>query len=202
MSHKHPKPDSDEPPKGAQPQEEAQDQSAGAEQPSAEQAPAPQGAQVSIQALQAERDDLMDRLKRVSADYVNYQKRAHRDIVQAREFANEELIKSMLHVLDDMERALEHAKENHAPDDPLLVGMEMVRTKALETMGRYGLSVIEAQGKPFNPEEHAALMQQPSAEHAAGTVLKEVQKGYQLKGRVIRPAQVIVSKEPEDTPKQ
>ena len=71
-----------------------------------------------LEALRAERDNLLERLQRVSADYVNYQKRVQRDITEAREFANAELVKSLLPVLDDMERALASARENHGEDDP------------------------------------------------------------------------------------
>ena len=92
---------------------------------------APEG----LESLRAERDDLLARLQRVSADYLNYQKRVQRDIADAREFANAELIKSLLAVLDDMERALEAAKANHAADDPLLVGMQLVHDKAAGDAG-------------------------------------------------------------------
>lgn len=159
----------------------------------------PQTPQQQLEAVTAERDNLMSRLQRVSADYLNYQKRVQRDIVQAREFANEELIKSLLHVLDDMDRALEHARLNSPANDPLLVGMELVYTKALDTLGRFGLKTMQAQGQPFDPEQHSALMQQPSNEVPPQTVLKELQKGYTLKGRTIRPAHVIVSQESQES---
>ncbi|MDY6913494.1 MAG: nucleotide exchange factor GrpE [Planctomycetota bacterium] len=150
----------------------------------------------------AERDDLMARLQRVSADYLNYQRRVQRDIEQAREFANEDLIKSMLAVLDDMERALGTAGTNHDADDPLLAGMQLVHDKALETLGRFGLGIIEAEGKMFDPEKHLALMQQATDASPPMTVLKEVQRGYQLKGRTIRPARVIVAKAPDQQEQQ
>ncbi len=147
--------------------------------------------------LQTEREDLLARLQRLGADYQNYQKRAQRDIAQAREYANEDLVKALLPVLDDMERALEHARENHPADDPLLTGMQLVHDKAIETLGRFGVSRIEAVGETLDPSRHAAMMQQPTDEHPPLTVLSEVQKGYQLKGRTIRPAAVVVAKAPE-----
>jgi len=150
-----------------------------------------------LQALQAERDDLLSRLQRVSADYVNYQKRVQREIAQAREFANETLIKELLVVLDDMERALKAGAANHAEDDPLLKGMELAYDKAVRTLGGFGLSAIEAAGKPFDPDRHSAVTVQPSNDHPPRTVLAQLQKGYQLKGRVIRPSAVVVSKAPE-----
>jgi len=188
-----------------------EDQPAGpAPEPSPEgQAPAGAGPAAELQALQAERDDLLARLKRLSADYVNYQKRVQRDMEETREFANAELIRDLLGVLDDMERALEAAKANHSEDDPLLAGMQLVYKKALEVLGRYGLQPIQAAGQAFDPARHEAMMQQPSAEHAGPTVLAELQKGYELKGRVLRPARVVISaptapetRQPEEGPEE
>lgn len=154
-------------------------------------------------ALEQQRDDLLGRLQRLSADYVNYQKRAQRDIDQAREFANEQLIKDLLAVLDDMERAIEAARANHPEDDPLLVGTQLVHDKAVDVLGRYGLTAIEAQGKPFDPELHQAIMMQPTDEQPAQTVLAEAIKGYQLRGRTIRPSSVVVAVPPQqDQPAQ
>lgn len=167
------------------------------EQPPRAEAPPPDAAEPAEapkagEAL-AERDDLLARLQRVSADFVNYQKRVQRDIAEAREFANAELIRELLAVLDDMERALDAARANHSADDPLLSGMHLVYGKALEVLGRFGLQPIQAEGQPFDPTRHEAMLQQPSAEHEAPTVLNELQRGYELKGRVLRPARVVVS---------
>lgn len=159
---------------------------------------APEEAVVEALDLCAERDDLMERLQRVSADYLNYQKRVQRDISEAREFANAELVKSLLPVLDDMERALATACENHGQDDPLFGGLQLVHDKALETLAKFGVRVIEADGEAFDPQKHLAVMQEPSGEHPPQTVLRVVQKGYELKGRPIRPASVVVSKVPEE----
>ncbi len=164
-------------------------------------AQAPAGADAAPQ-----REELLGRLQRVSADYLNYQKRMQREMADAREFANAGLIKDLLGVLDDMERALV-AAENHAeasggrgasaePDSLLLAGMRLVYDKALEVLARYGLKRIEAEGKPFDPTRHEAMMQEPSESHEAPTVLRELQRGYELKGRVIRPARVVVSAAP------
>jgi molecular chaperone GrpE len=150
-------------------------------------------AQETVESLRGERDDLLARLQRVSADYLNYQKRVLRDIADAREFANADLIKSLLPVLDDMERAMEAAKANHTADDPLLVGVRLVYDKALAALGRFGLSAIQAAGQPFDPHKHHALHHEPGGDQPPGVVLRELQKGYELKGRVIRPASVVVS---------
>lgn len=163
------------------------------QQPPAQPPDAAQPAAEEGKGLSAERDDLLERLQRVSADYLNYQKRVQKEIAEAREFANADLIKDLLGVLDDMERALEAAEENHAADDPLLAGMHLVYNKALEVLGRYGLTRIPAEGEPFDPICHEAMLQQPSEAHDTPTVLQELQRGYELKGRVIRPARVVVS---------
>jgi len=151
-----------------------------------------------LAALQTERDDLLGRLQRVSADYANYQKRVSRDVEQAREFANESLLKALLPMFDDMERALSAAKDH--PDDTasLVKGLQMVHANALTMAAAFGLATIDAAGKPFDPSLHAALLQQPSTTVPPQTVLDVVQKGYTLKGRLLRPAQVIVSKAMED----
>ncbi len=150
-----------------------------------------------VEALRAERDDLLARLQRVTADYLNYKKRVQRDIEQAREYANEELIRSLLGVLDSMERALEAARANHGEDSTLFQGMQLVHNQALETLAKFGVTVIEAEGRPFDPDLHAAMLQQPSERHPPMTVLQEVQKGYRYKGRTIRPSTVVVSTAPD-----
>lgn len=171
-------------PQAAAPAEGEQDQAA----------PAAEG---PVAALTKERDDLLARLQRVSADYLNYQKRVQRDGEAARQFANKELMTSLLGVLDDMERALAAARESHDDDDPFLTGMQLVHDKAIETLGKFGLTVIHAEGKPFDPELHSAMMQQPSEDLPPQTVLTEVVRGYQLNGRTLRPAGVVVSVAPQ-----
>jgi molecular chaperone GrpE len=141
--------------------------------------------------------DLRARLQRLAADYQNYQKRTAKEASQAREFANEGLLKELLPVIDDMERALAAGRENHDKDDPFLQGMQLVHDKAIEVLGRFGLTPIEAVGKPFDPDRHSALMQEESEAVEPMTVLREVQTGYDLKGRTLRPSGVIVAKAPE-----
>jgi molecular chaperone GrpE len=151
-----------------------------------------------LQALRAERDDLKARLQRLAADYQNYQKRQAKESAQGRQFANEALMKELLGVLDDMERAIEAAGANHAEDDALLVGTKMVHDKFLSVLKQFGLHAFDPTGEPFDPQRHAALMQQPSDEVEPMTVLQTLQTGYELNGRPIRPAQVIVSTRPAD----
>ncbi|MCK5114234.1 MAG: nucleotide exchange factor GrpE [Phycisphaerae bacterium] len=144
-----------------------------------------------------ELDEERDKNLRLMADYQNYQKRAAKEVVSAREYANESIMKELLGVLDDMERGLEVAAENHDADDPLLVGMQLVHDKLLDSLKKFGLELIAAEGLVFDPEKHSAMMQEPTDEVPPMTVLKQLQKGYELKGRTLRPAAVIVSKEAE-----
>ncbi|HPS52290.1 MAG TPA: nucleotide exchange factor GrpE [Phycisphaerae bacterium] len=162
-------------------------------------AAAEDAAQPERKTVEQERDDLLARLQRLGADYQNYQKRVQKDISNARDFANESLLRDLLSVLDDMERAYAAAQENHPADDPLLKGMSMVHDNLLAVLQRYGLTPIESVGLQFDPEKHAAMMQQPTNEVPPMTVLQEVQKGYSLKGRTIRPASVIVAKPLDET---
>jgi len=152
----------------------------------------------ALQAARAERDDYLSRLQRVSADYLNYQKRVQRDVEAAREFANEDLIKALLPALDDLERAIHAASQTRDEMDPFFLGVQLVRDKLLEILGRFGLTAIDSKGEPFDPALHAAMMRQPSDSHPPNTVLSEYVKGYLLKGRTIRPAGVVVSAPPEE----
>ncbi len=172
-------------------------QAAPSEQPQPAPSQSAAAAPQDIDKLRTERDDYLARLERVSADYVNYQKRIGRQIDESREWANADLIKNLLPVLDDMDRALEAARAEHQDENhPLLAGMKLVHQKAIETLGRYGLGRIEAEGKPFDPEKHQAVSQLPTADCPPHTVVKELRKGYTIKGRVARPSMVVVSTAP------
>ena len=151
-----------------------------------------------LAAVTGERDDLLGRLQRLAADYQNYQKRVQKDVAAARDYANESLLKELLPVLDDMENALAAAAENHAPDDPMLTGMQLVYDKLMGVLKRFGLEPIDATGQAFDPETHSAMMQQPSADVEPMTVLQQIQKGYTLKGRTLRPAAVVVATAPTE----
>lgn len=155
-----------------------------------------------VSAIKTERDDLLNRLQRLSADFCNYQKRAARDVDQARQFASEEIIKALVPVLDDMDLAIEAGlKTKQDQNDPLVAGMKLVHDKMIEILSRFGLTIVDQPGQ-FDPEIHNALMQEPCADCPPMTILKILQKGYQLKGRTIRPAAVIVSQKADTPPQQ
>ena len=157
------------------------------------QADAGQDAPVDVDALSAERDDLLARLQRVSADYLNFQKRQERQLAEARELANAGLAHDVLAVLDDMERAMDAALANHDEDDPLLAGMRLVYDKALVALAGHGVSPMPVSaGDPFDPQRHEAMMRQPG-DVETPTIAQELQRGYELHGRVLRPARVVVA---------
>jgi molecular chaperone GrpE len=142
-----------------------------------------------VAALEAERDELLDRLRRVSADFDNYRKRATRDQESLVARAHERLMKALLPVVDDLERALVAAAEHE--EAKLHEGVELVARELSAALRREGLEEIETDG-PFDPHVHEALLSQPS-EAEEGAVIEVLQKGYRLGDRVLRPARVVVS---------
>jgi molecular chaperone GrpE len=142
-----------------------------------------------LAALSRERDEYLDRLQRLKAEFDNYRKRAARDQESFAARANEALVKELLPVLDDLERALE-AAERHE-EAKLEDGVRLIHQSLALTLGRQGLVEIPTEGR-FDPHVHEALLAQPS-DQEEGTVIEVVQKGYQLGDRVLRPARVVVA---------
>src|SRR5579863_8985388 len=131
-----------------------------------------------------------DRLLRLAADFENYKKRAARERQETIAFANERLLKELLPILDDLERAL-NAAEQHE-EAQLEEGVRLVHRSLASLLERQGVKEIATEGK-FDPHVHEALLAQPSEEAAPGDVLDVIQKGYTLGDRVVRPARVIVA---------
>ena len=142
-----------------------------------------------LAALEAERDERLNDLKRVAADFENYRKRVARDQESLVARAHERLVKELLPVLDDLERALEAAAEHE--EAKLEDGVRLVHRELVKALAREGLVEVETDGK-FDPHVHEALLSQPS-EQEDGSVIEVLQKGYQLGDRVLRPARVVVS---------
>ena len=134
-----------------------------------------------------------DRLLRLAAEVDNLKKRQEREISEVRQFANENLIKELLPVLDNLERALEHGRQNEAPE-ALMEGLELVHQDFLKVLGRFGITPIDSVGERFNPVFHHAVMEEESPEVEDQTVTNELQRGYLLQNRLLRPAMVVVSR--------
>jgi molecular chaperone GrpE len=145
--------------------------------------------QQRLEALAAERDEYLNDLKRVAAEFENFRKRAAREQADFIARANERLVKELLPVLDDLGRALEAAEKHE--EAQLEEGVQLVQRQLAELLRKEGLAEIETDGK-FDPHVHEALLTQPS-EAPEGSVIDVVQKGYKLGDRVLRPARVVVA---------
>jgi molecular chaperone GrpE len=137
--------------------------------------------------------ELEDRLLRMAADFDNYKKRAARDRAEYVTLANERLVKELLPILDDLERALGAAAEHE--EAALEEGVALVHRSLAGLLERQGLKPIATDGK-FDPHVHEALLSQPS-DAEEGSVIDVVQKGYTLGDRVVRPARVVIAAAPE-----
>ena len=140
--------------------------------------------------LTRERDEYLDALRRLKAEFDNYRKRTARDQEQLAARAHERLVKELLPVLDDLERALA-AAETHE-EAQLEEGVRLVHRSLVDALRKEGLAEIETDGR-FDPNVHEALLSQPSEDAESGAVLDVVQKGYKLGDRIVRPARVIVA---------
>jgi molecular chaperone GrpE len=141
-------------------------------------------------------DENYDRYVRVAAELENYKKRAVREKADAIKYGNESLLRDILPLVDNVDRALEHAGTS---DDfgAFKEGLKMLHGQLLCCLKKHGVEVIDTAGKDFDPNVHEAMLQVVSDEHGAGKVANEFEKGYLLNGRLLRPARVCVCKRPE-----
>ena len=154
-----------------------------------------------LKAKEAEAKENYDRFVRQVAELENLKKRTNREKEDAIRFANEYLIKDLLPVIDNLERAVSHAKGG-GNGKLLLDGVEMVLKGLLDILGKHGVVPISAMGQPFDPERHEAMAQIESAEHPPNAVLEEHHKGYLFHDRLLRPALVSVAKAPSKAEKK
>ncbi|HEX5643270.1 MAG TPA: nucleotide exchange factor GrpE [Thermoleophilia bacterium] len=162
---------------------------AAAEEP----APADEAAEsAELAAVARERDEYLDHLRRLKAEFDNYRKRVQRDNEELRLRAAETVVESLLPVMDNLSRALE-AGDKHG-EGQLLAGLGLVGDQLRGTLAGHGLEEIAVEpGTSFDPEYHEAIMAQASAEHPEGTVTQVLERGYLLHGKLLRPAKVIVA---------
>jgi molecular chaperone GrpE len=159
------------------------------EQIEVEEAAAEEAAADPITDLTRQRDEYLDALQRLKAEFDNYRKRVAREQIELTTRANERLVGDLLPVLDDLERALEAATAHE--EAKLEEGVALVHRALADLLARNGLAEIETDGM-FDPHTQEALLSQPS-EAEEGAVIQVLQKGYRLGDRVVRPARVIVS---------
>ncbi|WP_437193493.1 nucleotide exchange factor GrpE [Planctomicrobium sp. SH527] len=148
----------------------------------------------SVQELTAERDDLKDQLLRLRAEMENFRKRLNRERDDERRYAAFPVVRDLLPAIDNLERAVV-AGQKDPNAESLIQGVQMVLKQIEEILGRVGVKPIPSVGQEFDPNVHEALQQVPSTEFPPMTVVQELERGFQLHDRVIRPTKVIVSSE-------
>ncbi len=145
----------------------------------------------------AKADENWDRLLRTTADFDNYKKRAAREKAEASRFANEGLLQKLIPVLDSFDMALAAAQSvQGAALESLQTGITMVHQQLKGVLIQAGLEEVDAMGKTFDPNLHEAVSQQETAEAPEGQVVQQLRKGYKLRERLLRPASVVVAKQP------
>lgn len=141
----------------------------------------------------AERDTNLDRWHRAEAECENVRKRMRRELEEARKYESLGLSRDILPALDNLQRAIDAAGQTHNLDQ-LIEGVELVARQFQDALSKHQVIAIDAVNKPFNSEQHEAMQQIPSADHPPMTVIQELEQGYTLHDRLVRPSKVIVSK--------
>src|SRR5262245_8299549 len=145
----------------------------------------------------AKADDLYDQLLRKAADLENFKKRTDREKLELKKFANESLLQKLIPVLDNFDMALAAANTTDGTSvQSLQTGINMIYQQLKGTLAEAGLEEVDATSKPFDPNLHEAVSQQETAEVPEGHVVQQLRKGYKLRDRLLRPASVVVAKEP------
>jgi molecular chaperone GrpE len=147
-----------------------------------------------LQAKTQEAEENYARLLRLAADMENLKKRQERERAELLQFANENLIKELLPVVDNLELALEHGRQLEAPAS-FMEGIEMVHQGFLKALERFGVTPLMSVGQPFDPAFHNAVMQEENPEVPDSSIIKELQKGYLMHQRLLRPAMVVVARQ-------
>jgi molecular chaperone GrpE len=146
-----------------------------------------------LESVEQEAKEAHDRFLRVSAEFENYKKRSVREMDEFRKFANESLIREMLTVVDNLERALNSSNNDNQANSHIAEGVDMTLKEILKVFEKFNVKPIEALGKPFDPNFHQAAMREETNERPENTVLNELEKGYMIHDRLLRPAMVVVS---------
>lgn len=153
----------------------------------------PQSLEEKLHAAEKLAQENHERFLRAAAELDNFRKRKEREVSDLRKYANQMLLRELLGVVDNLERALAASLENSEPEG-LREGVEMTLKELLKIFDQFKVTPIEAHEQPFDPNHHEAVMQEPNDAFPPNTVVKELQKGYMLRDRLLRPAMVVVSK--------
>jgi molecular chaperone GrpE len=154
--------------------------------------------EAKLETKEKEAGETYDRLLRVSAEFDNFKKRSTREMDEYRKFANQSLIKEMLSVVDNLELAMNSTNGHKAIDKDLLQGLEMTHREILKVFEKFNVKPIDAIGQPFDPAFHEAVMQEETNDSPKNTVINELQRGYMIHDRLLRPSMVVVAKPKEN----
>jgi molecular chaperone GrpE len=155
-----------------------------------------------VETLEKEAAENHDRLLRMAAEFDNYKKRATREMNDFRKFANENFAKALLPVVDSMDLAIESSSNDKHVNNSMVEGVNMTLKEILKIFGQFGVKRFESIGNTFDPNLHQAVMQEETDKFPENTVSKELQKGFMIHDRLLRPAMVVVSKKPEKQKKK
>ncbi|EJL6389405.1 nucleotide exchange factor GrpE [Vibrio vulnificus] len=150
--------------------------------------------EAALLASEARVKEQQDSVLRAKAEVENMRRRTEQEIDKARKYALNRFAEELLPVIDNLERAIQAADAENEAVKPLLEGVELTHKTFVDVVSKFGLKEINPEGQPFNPEWHQAMSIQESPDHESNTVMFVMQKGYELNGRVIRPAMVMVAK--------
>ncbi|MDY6830702.1 MAG: nucleotide exchange factor GrpE [Thermodesulfobacteriota bacterium] len=146
-----------------------------------------------LEAALEEKKKAEDKLLRVAAEFDNYKKRLEKQWADFKKYAHESVIRDLLSVVDNLERAIVASKETADQHECLLSGVDMTLTEILKVFEKFGVTRIEALGRPFDPNFHEAVARRETEDTDANIVIEEYQKGYMIHDRLLRPAMVVVS---------
>ena len=146
-----------------------------------------------LAAAESDAQKAYDQFLRASAELENYKKRTQKEMSEFKKFANESLLKELLVVVDNLERAIE-TPQNGGGETQVAAGVDLTLKELLKIFQKFGVQPIESLGEPFDPALHQAMLQQEVADQPHNTVINELQRGYLLHDRLLRPAMVVVSK--------
>ncbi len=152
--------------------------------------------------VSAELEDLREKYLRLSADFDNYRKRLAKEKQDILDFGNSQKLKELLFVIDNIERAIKLSEESHGEKTDFIAfldGIKLVHAQFLSGLENFGVTAIDAgEGTVFDPSYHEAVYREHSETCQSGSIVSEIQKGYLLNGRLLRPSMVSVSKDPEE----
>ncbi len=148
---------------------------------------------------ETELKDSQERILRLAAELDNTRKRLEREKAESIAYANESILRQLVEVIDNLERAIEHGEKEDEDCKGLLEGVRMTHKSFLDALARFGAVPFESVGAAFDPNMHEAVLQEQTSDFPDMTVTKEFQKGYMLRDRLLRPARVAVARSPKDT---